>query len=323
MTHPSAPLVDIIIPTFNRAHLIETAVRTALEQSWWNLRVTVIDDASTDGTRAVLEQFFGRQNFNFIRLNRNLGTAQAKNVGILFTAGDALTFHDSDDIPHRDKVLRQVRYLGEPGIHAADCLNWSSSRRIPGEALDVGAVLIHHEIILPDGRRFEVRRDLSIVDDVFPNLQLGSGVPGEWTHVNSGLFRAELFDRQGGFADCIEEDREFRNRLVLGGEIVRVLPEILLTKIETSDSLTQSVVSDYESDTRSADRQKVWDKVEAWRKTGRIDPEPVHIPYMDIGFVSNPQLLHLRDILSTSATRRAAERIFSGFTSPGGLVAAQ
>lgn len=323
MTHPFAPLVDIIIPTFNRAHLIETAIRTALEQSWWNLCVTVIDDASTDATQDKLGQFFGRENFNYIRLGQNLGTAQAKNVGILLTGGDALTFHDSDDIPHRDKVLRQVRYLGEPGIYAAGCLNWSSAHHAPGDLLDVGAVLIHHEMILPDGRRFEVRRDLSIVDDVFPNLQLGSGVPGEWTHVNSGLFRAGLFERQGGFADCIEEDREFRNRLVLSGEILRVLPEILLTKVETPDSLTQSAVSDYDSNTRRADRQKVWDKVDAWRKAGHIDPEVVDIPELEIGFVSNPELLCLRNIPCTIPTRRIAERVVAGFTSPGGLVAAQ
>ena len=41
--------VDIVIPTHNRAHLIDTAVRAALDQSWWNTRVTVVDDGGSVG----------------------------------------------------------------------------------------------------------------------------------------------------------------------------------------------------------------------------------------------------------------------------------
>jgi len=296
ISDPLAPLVDIIIPTHNRAHLIASAIRAALDQSWWNIKVTVVDDASSDKTEEVLCPFCSHPRFNYIKLGNNLGTAQAKNVGLLLTDGDAVTFHDSDDLPHRDKVLHQVRVLTAQDINADECLNWGLVGKTAGQALEVGAAFTHHELILPDGRSVEVRRDLSLFDDVFPNLQMGTQVPGEWTHINSGLFRTEMLRRLGGFENCIEEDREFRNRLILNGEIVWVIPQILLTKIETPDSLTQSATSDYDSARRKADRLLVWDKVADWRTNGKVEPVTISIDDFEVSFVSNPALLGRRDI---------------------------
>lgn len=301
----NAPLVDIIIPTFNRAHLIETAVQAALAQSWWNKRVTVVDDGGTDDTRAVLGRYFERPDFNYVRISRNLGTANAKNAGLLVTGGDAVTFHDSDDIPHRDKVLQQVRTICAPNIRADPCLNWSLTGRRAGEALTVGAALVHHELVLPDGRRVAIRRDLSLFDDVFPNLQMGTQVPGEWTHINSGLFRHEVLLRNGGFESCIEEDRELRNRLIFNGEIVWVIPELLLTKIETPDSLTQSKDSDYDSQRRRQDRLLVWERAKHWRSHGSVPPVNIDLPELSFDFVSNPALLSPRCLPMTAETGKA------------------
>jgi glycosyltransferase involved in cell wall biosynthesis len=300
--------VDIIIPTHNRAHLIDTAVRAALEQSWWNCRVTVIDDGGSDETQGVLAHHFDRPRFNYVRLARNVGTAQAKNAGLLFTNGDAVTFHDSDDIPHRDKVLQQVRVLAQPDIGAHDCLNWQMVGHEPNTVLKVGVALVQHELVLPNGRRVAIRRDLSLFDDVFPNMQMGSQVPGEWTHINSGLFRHAVLARNGGFAPCIEEDREFRNRLMFNGEIIWIVPELLLTKIETADSLTQSTATDYDSARRKADRAMVWDKVRQWRVEGRVDPVPVDLPQLELAFVSNPAQLRTRDMPMTDKTRAAVAK---------------
>lgn len=303
------PSVNIVIPTYNRSHLVERAVSAALSQSYHKLMVTVIDDASTDTTEAVLEPYFSRENFLYLRLTSNLGTARAKNVALALTNTDAYTFHDSDDIPHRDKLLRQSRILARKGIEADNCLNWRLAGRQPETLIDIGCVLTHHELLLPDGARVEIGRSLSLVDDFFPNLQMGATVPGDWTHVNSGLFRATVFARLGGFADCIEEDREFRNRIIMAGEVVWVLPEPLLTKIETPDSLTQSQESAYESARRQADREEVWRRVNAWRETGGIEPVPLDLSDAEIAFVSNPALLGRSPALATAATRKWADGV--------------
>lgn len=296
------PKVAIIIPSYNRAHSISVAVEAALEQSYTHKMVVVVDDGSLDNTANILERFFDRPNFQYLQLEENQGTANAKNVGLLYTEADAYTFHDSDDIPHRDKLLRQSRVLFDPTYKAADCLNWGALDKSADDALEVDGVLTHHELILPDGQRAEIRKTISLVDDFFPNLQIGRSVPGDWTHINSGLFRRSVFERWGGFANGIEEDREFRNRLIMAGAILSILPEILMTKIETPDSLTQSAETDYHSASRKADRAELWDKIRSWKHEAIAVPEPVHIVNPAMKFVSNANLLCLGSVIQSEPT---------------------
>lgn len=284
------PDVTIVIPTYNRAHNLSLAIEAGLGQSHPATTVMVVDDGSTDATEEVIARFADHPRFVGVRLAKNIGTAQAKNVGIVLSQGDAVTFHDSDDVPHRDKVMRQARVIGNERIGAHPCLNWRLSGREPKTQIQVGAALTHHELILPDGERVEIRRALSLVDDFFPNLQMAAGVPGDWTHVNSGLFHRSVFDRLGGFSDCIEEDREFRNRLIMAGEVIWVIPEILLTKIETPDSLTQQGATDYDSPRRLADRKRVWDAVELWFATREVASVPIDLSGVRIRSCTNPNL---------------------------------
>lgn len=306
------PSVNVVIPTFNRAHLICGSVEAALGQSYPHTVVTVVDDGSKDDTREALAKFKSDPRFNYIRLTKNVGTAKTKNVGIAFSPSDAITFHDSDDIPHRDKVLRQARVIGNEEINAHPVLNWKLAKREPETKIQVGAVLTHHELVLPNGERVEIRRTLSLVDDVFPNLQMAAGVPGDWTHVNSGLFHSSVFRKLGGFSDCIEEDREFRNRLILAGEVVWVIPEILLTKIETPDSLTQSNDTDYASKRRADDRERVWQIVENWFKTGEVPVEKIDLDGVEIAEIWNRDLIAAAEVPATRASREIVSREVQG-----------
>ena len=284
------PSVTIVIPTYNRASVLAQAIDAALGQSHPGITVMVIDDGSTDTTGEILKRYAGNQRFVGITLAENVGTARAKNLGIALSASDAVTFHDSDDIPHRDKVMRQARVMGNEAIGAHPCLNGRLAGREPNTTIQIGAVLTHHELILPNGERAEIRRTLSLVDDFFPNLQMAAGVPGDWTHINSGLFHHSVFQRLGGFSDCIEEDREFRNRLIMAGEVLWVIPEILLTKIESPDGLTQQSATDYDSARRQADRQRVWDAVGHWFRTREVTPIPIDLTGVRVAACSNPGL---------------------------------
>ncbi|MEI4469745.1 glycosyltransferase family 2 protein [Frigidibacter sp. MR17.24] len=306
------PSVTIVIPTFNRAHLLWQAIDAALGQSHPDTTVMVIDDGSTDGTTGVLARYAEHPRFVGIRLGTNVGTAQAKNVGIALSRTEAVTFHDSDDLPHRDKVLRQARVIGNEGVDAHPCLNWEMTGRAPESRIQIGAVLTHHELILPDGTRVEIRRTLSLVDDFFPNLQMAAGPPGDWTHVNSGMFHRDVFTRIGGFSDCIEEDREFRNRMIMAGEVFWVIPDILLTKIESAGSLTLAAATDYDSPRRVADRHRVWDQVEHWFRTREVTAVPIDLSAVRIVGCSNPALCNpsalpseLRNLQPSAAGRIA------------------
>lgn len=284
----------VAIPTFNRRQSLIRAVEAALAQTYDPLTVVVIDDGSTDGTRARLQRYFDHDRFLYIGLKHNVGTAQAKNVALALVPFDAITFHDSDDIADPTKVLLQQRALALPGVMADACLNWSLAGKMSGSRLDVAVALTRHFLIAPDGSKVEVKRALSLIDDFFPHLQMNAGPPGDWILINSGLFRRDVFRRHGGFADCIEEDRELRNRLIMQGEVIWLIEEALMTKIDSAASLTGASVTGYQSARRQADRARIWQAVEDWRKSGALPPPvAIDLSAVEIDFVSRPDDLAL------------------------------
>lgn len=276
----------IAIPTYNRAHLIARAVRTALDQSWHDTEVMVIDDGSGDHTREAISPFLADPRFCYVLLAENRGTAAAKNVAIALGGWDAITFHDSDDIAERDKLLRQATVLGLPGIVADPILNWAAAGRAAGP-VSIDVVLTQHWLLDADGGRRRIARALSLVDDFFPHLQMNAGPLGDWVLINPGLFRRGALARAGGFERRVEEDRELRNRLIMHGAVHWLIEEPLLTKIEYADCLTVSQATDYRSERRARDRAMVWERVAGWRAGS---PAPV-VP-LDLGDVTITEISH-------------------------------
>ena len=315
MTPPDStglPHVCIVIPTYNRAFCLGGAVEAALGQSHHRRSVLVVDDGSTDETAEVLRRYEGEPGFGYVRLGRNVGTAKAKNVGLLLGAYDAVTFHDSDDLPHRDKVLVQARRLAGQGHEAAPILDWASVGIETGGPLDVDVVVHAHEFVTAAGTTHRCGRPLSLVDDFFPNLQVADTVEGDWVLVNSGLFRRSVFERLGGYLDSVEEDRELRNRTIAAGCVYAFVDRVLLTKVEMAVSLTTDSDTGYAGDRRRADRRAVWDRKNRWLRGGvdAVEPVPVDLAGVLVEDVHNPALLTRQaNIPATSETWRGLERV--------------
>lgn len=285
----------IVIPTYNRAKKLCRAIDAALCQTYDDLTVAVIDDGSTDNTSSVVTKYFNDPRFIYIKLRKNVGTAIAKNVGIALIPFDAITFHDSDDVADPTKVLLQQRALALPKVYADECLNWAIASQEPGSRVDVSAALTGHWLITGEGARVEVTRALSIVDDFFPNLQMNAGPPGDWILINSGLFRRSVFTKNGGFDNSIEEDRDFRNRLIMNGEIIWLINQPLLTKIDSSDNLTTSGETGYASERRISDRKKVWGRAQGWLKGEKQKAIPIDLSMVQIEYISRPEGLHMAE----------------------------
>jgi glycosyltransferase involved in cell wall biosynthesis len=86
--------VSVNIPTYNRAHLIRHALDSVFRQTYPNIEVVVIDDGSTDGTRAVVAEYGDRVRY-FEQPNGGLGVA--RNAALERSTGDFIAFLDSDD----------------------------------------------------------------------------------------------------------------------------------------------------------------------------------------------------------------------------------
>ena len=90
------PKFSIIVPTYNRAHLIGKTIDTILSQSFTNFELIVIDDGSTDNTEDLIDQKYGKR-VKYFKKN-NAERAAARNFGTQHAHGKYVLWFDSDDI---------------------------------------------------------------------------------------------------------------------------------------------------------------------------------------------------------------------------------
>ncbi|WP_321283956.1 glycosyltransferase family 2 protein [uncultured Vibrio sp.] len=108
------PTVSVVIPTFNRRFLLLQAVESCLDQGLLQLDVIIIDDGSSDGTKAMVEsRIAGAWNGRGVRyiLQNNTGASSARNRGLAMAEGDYVQFLDSDDELLPGKLRKQVEFL--------------------------------------------------------------------------------------------------------------------------------------------------------------------------------------------------------------------
>ena len=104
--------VSVIMPLYKAEATLPFALESLLAQSWPNLEIIVVDDASPDGTAAVAEGYAARDpRVKVLRQAENRGGYAARNRGWLAATGDFITTHDADDWSHPEKIARQMRFL--------------------------------------------------------------------------------------------------------------------------------------------------------------------------------------------------------------------
>jgi glycosyltransferase involved in cell wall biosynthesis len=108
----SAPAVSVVIPTYNRAHLLLRSLESVLGQTLPALEAVVVDDGSTDETERVVREL-GSELVRYVRQPQRAGAQAARNRGIREARGDWIAFQDSDDEWLPDKLERQVPLIDD------------------------------------------------------------------------------------------------------------------------------------------------------------------------------------------------------------------
>ncbi|PPL18261.1 hypothetical protein UN63_01760 [Oceanisphaera arctica] len=109
--------VSVIMPVYNAADYIVTALRALAEQTWPELELILVDDASQDNTLDVVHNWLKQyplplgKTLRILKQNTNDGAYAARNAGLTVASGAFITTHDSDDWSHPQKIEHQVLAL--------------------------------------------------------------------------------------------------------------------------------------------------------------------------------------------------------------------
>lgn len=103
-------LISVVMPVYNRAHLMPHVLGSLVAQTYRNLEIIVADDCSDDDIEGAVAAFDDPR-IKLVRRDKNGGAASARNTGLAAASGKLVAFHDSDDICLVDRLEKSVRLL--------------------------------------------------------------------------------------------------------------------------------------------------------------------------------------------------------------------
>lgn len=226
------PLVSVLVTSYRTGQRAVRAVESLLQQSYRNLEVIVVDDASGDATPQLLAQLAQQDaRVRVLALPVNVGTYAAKSIGLQAARGEFVTCHDSDDWAHPCKIARQVQpLLADPALVATTS----------------------HWLRMQDDGMFYAR-------PVHPLMRINP---------SSLLFRREAVLAKAGAWDCVRTgaDSEFyaRLRLVFGKKAVKRVVQPLSLGAHRPGSLMTDAQTGYSEQGLSAQRLDYWESWSRW-----------------------------------------------------------
>ncbi len=180
---PDKPLVSVVIATYNMARYLPLALRSALDQTYRNVEILVIDDGSQDDTREVIAPFLGDRRLRYL-VQENQGPAAARNRGVREAQGQFIAILDADDIWTREKLEQQIPLF------------------LRSAAIGV----VYSRISYID----ETGKELRIADnELFRGHVSGPLLVRNFIGFGTIVVRKECFDRLGGFDESIRMSEDY------------------------------------------------------------------------------------------------------------------
>jgi len=114
LSRPQERKVSIIMPVYNRAATVATAIRSIAAQSYTNWELLIVDDGSVDETGRIVESFLPDVRVIYTLICHE-GVSGARNTGLAMASGDLIAYLDSDNEWHPDYLLFSVNWMADHG----------------------------------------------------------------------------------------------------------------------------------------------------------------------------------------------------------------
>ncbi|WP_445005971.1 glycosyltransferase [Halomonas mongoliensis] len=123
--------VSVIMPAYNAQETLEFAALSILAQTWRNIELIIVNDASTDGTLEICRKLERRDDrVRVINNVNNVGPYVSKNLALRLASGDYITGHDADDWAHPQRIEVQVARIMDRKVSIAGMLRLDAEGRI-------------------------------------------------------------------------------------------------------------------------------------------------------------------------------------------------
>lgn len=232
-------LVSIIIPTYNSKQYLESAVNSALSQSYTDIEVIVVDDGSSDGTAELFPDFEKRGVKCYMQSNK--GAAAARNLGLKNAKGSFIQYLDSDDILHKDKLKIQLEIMQKDGADLSFCF-WE---QFTDNVLETKPFVFKHI-------------DYSEIHNG-KDIMRSYGMKGISGAIHSMLVRRDVIEKVGEWNEELtnNDDGEYFTRAYLKSQKVSVIKQSLVYhRVGKSNTLSR-----VNTDLKANSALKSWDLI--------------------------------------------------------------
>ncbi|MBU0966617.1 MAG: glycosyltransferase [Proteobacteria bacterium] len=219
-------IVSVIIPSYNHQQYIAQAITSVLGQTWPEIDLIVIDDASTDDSAGVINRILAeRGGFRFVRRQQNRGLISSLNQGLEMAKGQYFCELASDDFLPHDSIEKRARFFADHQGHVA---LFADAFRVEGD-METGT-----RVLEDDKRRCLFRQS-----DPLPSM-----LQGVLPIFATGMFRTEILRKIGGFDPQYKcyEDLEMPVLLTLAGK-VGFLDEPVLCRREHATNVSSTTAT--------------------------------------------------------------------------------
>lgn len=215
-------LISCIITTYNRKNTIKRAIDSVLNQTYRNIELIIVDDASTDGTFEYVAELYGDDDRIIYIINEeNTGVSEARNIAVKSARGSWIAFQDSDDEWLPEKLEKQVALIDDSDK-------------------EIGLIYCKWKVLFQDGR--ELEWPASHIPDwyksgyiFFPLLH------SSLVSTQTFLLKKEIFQRVGGFDPSCKaaEDWELCTRIAEQYKLI-LCDEVLVNVYESIVSVNKN-----------------------------------------------------------------------------------
>lgn len=190
--------VSVVITTHNRLYLLQKAIKSVKSQTYQNIEIIVVDDASDDGTENYCKSIEGIK-YMRIEPDESNGGNHARNIGIFASKGDYIAFLDDDDEWYPQKIEKQMELFADPAVGMVYCELY----------VDVGIEILNYKVA------FSRRGNLYQKKEYWRPICTTSAM----------IFRKEVFVDIGGFDEKVQYWQEYELTL-------RVVPKYEVALVE-------------------------------------------------------------------------------------------